>query len=99
MIQTLTVEDCLKQIHQAKCNNRRTCKIKVMQVEYFDDKRPKIYLQTLDTQKVMKELEEKGYHCELDKNDKQVTVGYDLTGKINKCQQRKLHTTTLIIKW
>jgi hypothetical protein len=99
MVNTLTVEDCIKQITTAKCRNKRSVKIKIRQIEFFKDKHPKIYLQTLGVTEAIKELEKMGYTAEYDTNDKQVSVGYDMRGDIKKYTARDLHTTSLLIKW
>jgi hypothetical protein len=98
MINTLTVQTVKDLIQQEKCKSRRSCKIKVIQFESIENK-TKMYLQTLGLKNVEKYLFENGYSFEYKKTDKQITIGYDLTGKINKCQERKLYTTTLVIKW
>jgi len=98
MIQTLTVKDCKYLIQQEKCRNKRTCKIKIIQFELIDGK-TKMYLYTTGLKDIEKYLNENSYSYEYKKTDKQVSVGYDLVGKINKYNERQLYTTTLVIKW
>lgn len=98
-VNSLNVVECLRQIESAKGHGRRTCKIKVSQVEYFKEKKPVILLNTKGVFACMQTLAKLGYECDLDKTDKQVTVGYDLKGAIKKCVSRDLHTTNLVIKW
>ena len=99
MTQTLKLEDVLKEIQTSKNRNKRTCKIKLSQVEYFKDKRPKIFLQTLGVDEVEKKLEELGYFVDYEKHESQMTIGYDAKGAINKCNKRDLKTKVMIIKW
>lgn len=99
MVNNLTINECLKQIQSAKGRNRRICKIKISQVEYFKDKHPKIFLQTMGVFKCIDILQKSGYSCNMEKNDKQVTTGYNMRGEIRKCVARDLHTTILVIKW
>lgn len=99
MINKLTTNEIAKIIHAEKCRGKKTLKMKVQQIEFFKDKRPKIFLQTVGLPEVENYLKENGYSFEYKKSDKQVTVGYDMRGAINKCSARNLKTTNLIIKW
>ncbi len=104
MINTLTVEDCTKMIQSAKVHRKRYTKVKISQSEIIHQEAPKkdimkVYLKTLGTLKCMEVLKSQGYDCEMEKTDKQVTIGYDLKGSINKCNVRDLITTNLVIRW
>ena len=99
MTNNLTTEEIAKIIHTEKCRGKKTLKMKVQQIEFFKDKQPKIFLQTLGLSEVESYLKENGYSFEYEKSDKQVTVRYDMRGAINKCSARDLKTTNLIIKW
>ena len=99
MINELTTDKIAKIIHAEKCRGKKTLKMKVQQIEFFKDKRPKIFLQTIGLPEVENYLTKNGYSFEYEKNDKQVSVGYDMRGIIKKCTERNLKTTTLIIKW
>lgn len=99
MINKLTTNEIAKIIHAEKCRGKKMLKMKVQQIEFFKDKRPKIFLQTIGLPEVENYLTKNGYSFEYEKNDKQVSVGYDMRGAINKCSARNLKTTTLIIKW
>lgn len=98
-LQQITVSDCNKLIQRAKCRNQKSTKIKVFQIEYFKDRHPKIFQQTLGVLICAEELEKVGYICELEQTDKQVTVGYNIRGEVNKCSVRSLTTVNLVIKW
>lgn len=99
MINELTTDKIASFIHAEKCRGKKTLKMKVRQVEFFKDKQPKIFLQTLGLPEVEKYLKENGYSFEYEKNDKQVSVGYDMRGVIKKCTTRDLKTTSLVIRW
>ena len=99
MINELTTDKIASFIHAEKCRGKKTLKMKVQQVEFFKDKQPKIFLQTLGLPEVENYLKENGYSFEYEKNDKQVSVGYDMRGVIKKCTTRNLKTTSLVIRW
>ena len=99
MINYLSTVEIAKFIHAEKCRGKKTLKMKVQQVEFFKDKQPKIFLQTLGLPEVENYLKENGYSFEYEKNDKQVSVGYDMHGVIKKCTTRDLKTTSLVIRW
>jgi hypothetical protein len=99
MINNLTTDEIAKIIHAEKCRGKKTLKMKVQQIEFFKDKSPKVFLQTTGLSEVESYLKENGYSFEYEKSDKQVTVGYDMRGAINKYATRDLKTTNLIIKW
>ena len=99
MINYLSTVEIAKFIHAEKCRGKKTLKMKVQQVEFFKDKQPKIFLQTLGLPEVENYLKENGYSFEYEKNDKQVSVGYDMRGVIKKCTTRDLKTTSLVIRW
>lgn len=99
MINYLSTVEIAKFIHAEKCRGKKTLKMKVQQVEFFKDKQPKIFLQTLGLPEVENYLTENGYSFEYEKNDKQVSVGYDMRGVIKKCTTRDLKTTSLVIRW
>ena len=98
MINELTTDKIASFIHAEKCRGKKTLKMKVQQVEFFKDKQPKIFLQTNGLSEVEKYLTENGYSFEYEKNDKQVSVGYDMRGVIKKCTTRDLKTTSLVIR-
>lgn len=99
MINELTTDKIASFIHAEKCRGKKTLKMKVQQVEFFKDKQPKIFLQTNGLPEVENYLTENGYSFEYEKNDKQVSVGYDMRGVIKKCTTRDLKTTSLVIRW
>ena len=99
MINYLSTVEIAKFIHAEKCRGKKMLKMKVRQVEFFKDKQPKIFLQTLGLPEVEKYLTENGYSFEYEKNEKQVSVGYDMRGVIKKCTARDLKTTSLVIRW
>ena len=99
MINELTTDKIASFIHAEKCRGKKTLKMKVQQVEFFKDKQPKIFLQTNGLPEVEQYLTENGYSFEYEKNDKQVSVGYDMRGVIKKCTTRDLKTTSLVIRW
>lgn len=99
MINELTTDKIASFIHAEKCRGKKTLKMKVQQVEFFKDKQPKIFLQTNGLSEVENYLKENGYSFEYEKNDKQVSVGYDMRGVIKKCTTRDLKTTSLVIRW
>ena len=99
MINELTTDKIASFIHAEKCRGKKTLKMKVQQVEFFKDKQPKIFLQTNGLSEVENYLKENGYSFEYEKNDKQVSVGYDMRGVIKKCTARDLKTTSLVIRW
>ena len=47
MVNILTTDKIAKIIHAEKCRGKKTLKMKVQQIEFFKDKRPKIFLQTI----------------------------------------------------
>ena len=97
MIQTNN--DVMRVITHDKAKGKRTSKVKISQVEFFKDKHPKIYLQTMGISELEKELKEKGFTFKYEKTDKQNTVSYDMNGNINKAIQRDLHTTNIVVKF
>ena len=99
MVNELNADKIAKFIHAEKCRGKKTLKMKVHQIEFFKDKRPKVFLLTVGLKEVEKYLTENGYSFEYEKNEKQVSVGYDMRGTIKKCTARNLKTTSLIIKW
>ena len=99
MVNELTTDKIASFIHAEKCRGKKTLKMKVQQVEFFKDKQPKIFLQTNGLSEVEKYLKENGYSFEYEKNEKQVSVGYDMRGVIKKCTTRDLKTTSLVIRW
>ena len=99
MIQELDLDFIKREVRNAKARNKRSCKIKVSQWEFFEGKRPKIYLQTKGVDGLMKALEEEGFYPSLETQDKQVSIGYDLSGAIKSVKSRNLKTTTLVVKW
>ena len=99
MINELTTDKIASFIHAEKCRGKKTLKMKVQQVEFFKDKQPKIFLQTNGLSEIEKYLTENGYSFEYEKNEKQVSVGYDMRGVIKKCTTRDLKTTSLVIRW
>ena len=99
VINELTTDKIASFIHAEKCRGKKTLKMKVQQVEFFKDKQPKIFLQTNGLSEVENYLKENGYSFEYEKNDKQVSVGYDMRGVIKKCTTRDLKTTSLVIRW
>ena len=99
MINELTTDKIASFIHAEKCRGKKTLKMKVQQVEFFKDKQPKIFLQTNGLSEIEKYLTENGYSFEYEKNEKQVSVGYDMRGVIKKCTTRNLKTTSLVIRW
>lgn len=98
MVNTLKVEDVLLLVRQAKCRNRRTASMKILQWEFVNGK-PKMILQTMDTVKVIDELEKLGYTVTTEKTDKQVSVNYKCNGSVSDVRVRNLHTTNLVVKW
>ena len=99
MINYLSTVEIAKFIHAEKCRGKKMLKMKVRHIEFFKDKQPKIFLQTLGLPEVENYLTENGYSFEYEKNDKQVSVGYDMRGVIKKCTARDLKTTSLVIRW
>lgn len=97
MIQTNN--DVMRVITHDKVKGKRTSKVKISQVEFFKNKHPKIYLQTMGISELEKELKEKGFTFKYEKTDKQNTVSYDMNGNINKAIQRDLHTTNIVVKF
>ena len=97
MIQTNN--DVMRVIAHDKAKGKRTSKVKISQIEFFKDKHPKIYLQTMGISELEKELKEKGFIFKYEKTDKQNTVSYDMNGNINKAIQRDLHTTNIVVKF
>ena len=97
MIQTNN--DVMRVIAHDKAKGKRTSKVKISQVEFFKDKHPKIYLQTVGISELEKELKVKGFTFKYEKTDKQNTVSYDMNGNINKAIQRDLHTTNIVVKF
>lgn len=97
MIQTNN--DVMRVITHDKAKGKRTSKVKISQVEFFKNKHPKIYLQTMGISELEKELKENGFTFKYEKTDKQNTVSYDMNGNINKVIQRDLHTTNIVIKF
>ena len=97
MIQTNN--DVMRVIIHDKAKGKRTSKVKISQVEFFKNKHPKIYLQTMGISELEKELKEKGFTFKYEKTDKQNTVSYDMNGNINKAIQRDLHTTNIVVKF
>lgn len=97
MIQTNN--DVMRVITHDKAKGKRTSKVKISQVEFFKNKHPKIYLQTMGISELEKELKEKGFTFKYEKTDKQNTVSYDMNGNINKAIQRDLHTTNIVVKF
>jgi hypothetical protein len=99
MVQKLEIADCMKMINAVKANNRRKCPIKVSQIEYFKDRHPKVFLQTFGLKELETELKKMGYSVSYSKEEKQISVGYDMRGNIKKLSNRDLHTTNLVISW
>lgn len=100
MITELTTKNALDSIRMAKCRNRKSTSIKILQCEYIEGKKfPKMILQTLNVENVRNELHKLGYTTEFSSTNTQRTIGYSLTGEMNKFVERKLSTTNLVIKW
>lgn len=97
MIQTNN--DVMRVIAHDKASGKRTSKVKISQVEFFKNKHPKIYLQTMGVSELEKELKSKGFTFKYERTDKQNTVSYDMNGNINKVIQRDLHTTNIVVKF
>jgi len=98
MVKTLTVQGISKMICSEKQKGRKALKIKTSQWEFLDG-RPRMYLQTKGLEEVEKYLTANGFKVEYERNAKQVSVGYNMTGAIKKCSVRNLHTSSLIVKW
>ena len=94
-----TNNDVMRVIAHDKAKGKRTSKVKISQVEFFKDKHPKIYLQTMGISELEKELKAKGFTFKYEKTDKQNTISYDMNGNINKAIQRDLHTTNIVVKF
>lgn len=95
------VNNILNQITSAKCRGRRFIKVKVYQLDFTGGKPHGLYMlsgmsEGGEGEKALKEL---GYEVLYEKNDKQISTGYDMKGAINKCVSRDLHTTTMIVRW
>lgn len=100
MITELTIENAINSIRMAKCRSRKSTSIKILQYEFIEGRKyPKMILQTLNVENVRSELHKLGYTTELVSTNIQRTVGYSLTGELNKFVERKLSTTNLVIKW
>lgn len=97
MIQTNN--DVMRVIAHDKAKGKKTSKVKISQVEFFKDKHPKMYLQTMGLKELEKELKSKGFTFKYERTDKQNTIGYDINGNINKAIQRDLHTTNIVVKF
>ena len=97
MIQTNN--DVMRVIAHDKAKGKKASKVKISQVEFFKDKHPKMYLQTMGLKELEKELKSKGFTFKYEKTDKQNTIGYDMNGNINKAIQRDLHTTNIVVKF
>lgn len=97
MIQTNN--DVMRVIAHDKTKGKKTSKVKISQVEFFKDKHPKMYLQTMGLKELEKELKSKGFTFKYERTDKQNTIGYDINGNINKAIQRDLHTTNIVVKF
>lgn len=98
MVQTLTIQGVEKLIRSEKAKGRKALKIKTSQWEFLNG-RPRMYLQTKGLEEVEKHLTAIGCKVEYERNEKQVSVGYNMTGAIKKCSVRNLHTSSLIVKW
>lgn len=99
MTNKITSADIAKLIQGEKMKGKKTLKLKTSQVEFFKDKKPKIFLQTIGLKDVENYLTENNYTFEYEKTEKQVSVGYDMKGTIKKCSVRDLKTTNLVVKW
>lgn len=96
MVATLTTNEVLKLVKATR--NRRETSLKILQYEIING-RPKMILQVMDTEKVIKELTELGYTITKTTTSQQISATYKLTGEIKGVKKRNLHTTNLVVKW
>lgn len=96
----LKEEDILKEVDRAFAKyGTKVAKIKVYQVEFFKDKHPKIFVQTLNPDGVKKKLESFGLIVEVRETRKQNTLRYSAKdGHVESVIPRDLHTINWIIK-
>ena len=83
----LKEEDVIKEVNRVFAKyGTKVAKIKVYQVEFFKDKHPKIFVQTLNPDGVKKKLESSGLIVEVK------------DGHVESVIPRNLHTINWIIK-
>lgn len=96
----LKEEDVLREVNRAFAKyGTKVAKIKVYQVEYFKNKHPKIFVQTLNPEGVKSKLESFGLVVEVKETTKQNTLRYSAKdGHVENVIPRDLHTISWIIK-
>lgn len=95
-----SIEMVSSQIKTARAKRKKQIKVKVYQLDYSGGKPHGLYMLTGMCkggagEKAIKDL---GCSVSYEKTDKQITVGYKLTGEMSKCNVRPLHTTNMVIK-
>ena len=96
----LKEEDILKEVNRVFAKyGAKVAKIKVYQVETFNGKRPKIFVQTLNPDGIKRKLESLGLTVEEKETRKQNTLRYSAKdGHVESVIPRNLHTINWIIK-
>ena len=77
---------------------KKSTQIKIYQVETFEGKRPKIFVQTMLPNEIKKKLIASGYSVEEKETTKQVTAKAKASGEIINVITRNLHTINWIVK-
>lgn len=95
----IKLDDILHEIKTAKGRGKHSTKVKIMQIEFFEDRKPKMLCKTLGLPSIIETLTKQGYSCSEECTKKQVSVNYKLTGEVSNITTRNLTTRNLIIKW
>lgn len=90
-------EDVLKVVNSAfNGGGKKKTQIKVFQVEYFKGKHPKLYLQTMENDKIKAELVGMGYDVAEKETSKAVYVSKNEKGE-DHLVSRNIHTISWVI--
>lgn len=95
----INYNDILHEIKSARSRGKKNTKVKIMQVEVFDDKPNKVYCNVKSLPTILKNLKEGGYQIKDETTNKQATANYDMNGVCKSIKVRKLITRNLTISW
>ena len=93
------IDNVVSQVKKAKSRGKKSIKVKVYQIDMTGGKAHGLFMVAgmLEGGKGMKALEEMGYKVSYERTDKQLTVGYNCRGEVNKSVMRPLKTTTMVV--
>ena len=90
-------EDDILSVISKELRIKNSTQIKVYQVETFEGKRPKIYIQTLQLNKIKGKIASLGFDVKEKETFKQITTKTDSKGNITGIISRNLHTINLVV--